>query len=75
MDKAATFYGGEQNLEEDGNYGKIISRFHVERIEKYLRDEHGGKVLYGGKSVKKESRFIEPTIIENPKKDALLMQD
>ena len=69
------FYGGEQNLEEDGNYGKIISRFHVERIEKYLKDDHKGTVLYGGKTVKKESRFIAPTVIENPSKTSLLMQD
>lgn len=74
LEKLDLFYGGEQNLEEDGNYGKIINRFHVDRIEKYLIDDHEGKVLYGGK-VKKESRYIEPTVIECPKKESLLMQD
>lgn len=32
-------------------------------------------MLYGGKTVKKENRFIAPTVIETPRKDALLMQD
>lgn len=29
LEKLEVFYGGEQNLEEDGNYGKIINRFHL----------------------------------------------
>ena len=40
-----------------------------------MKDEHDGKILFGGKSIKKESRFISPTIIENPKKSSLLMQE
>jgi aldehyde dehydrogenase (NAD+) len=46
-------YEENQNLEEEGNYGKIINKFHVERIEKFLTDNHGGKVIYGGKVIKK----------------------
>lgn len=68
------FYGNGQNLEEEGNYGKIINKFHVERLEKLLKDEHGGDILYGG-SVKKEARYITPTVVENPKKTSLMMQE
>jgi aldehyde dehydrogenase (NAD+) len=53
LKKLELFYEGDQNLEEDGNYGKIINAFHVDRIEKYLKDDHGGQVIYGGKTVKK----------------------
>ena len=48
MKKLDLFYGGNQNLEEEGNYGKIVNKFHVERLEKLLKDNHGGNVLYGG---------------------------
>ena len=44
-------------------------------MEKYLKDNHGGTVIYGGKNIKKESRFFEPTVIESPSKTSLLMQD
>jgi acyl-CoA reductase-like NAD-dependent aldehyde dehydrogenase len=48
MKKLELFYGGNQNLEEDGNYGKIINQFHLERLSKLINDNHGGEVLYGG---------------------------
>jgi len=48
MTKLDLFYGGDQNLEEEGNYGKIVNNFHLERLEKLLKDKHGGEVLYGG---------------------------
>ena len=42
------FYGG-QNLEtSEGNYGKIVNKFHIDRLEKLLKDEHGGEVIFGG---------------------------
>jgi acyl-CoA reductase-like NAD-dependent aldehyde dehydrogenase len=46
----------------------------VDRIEKYLKDNHKGTILYGG-SIKRENRFITPTVIENPDKESLLMKD
>ena len=74
MAKLDTLYGGNQNLEEEGNYGKIVNNFHVERLTKLLNDKHGGSVVYGG-TIKKESRFISPTVIEEPRRDALMMQE
>lgn len=74
MKKLDLFYGGDQNLEEEGNYGKIVNKFHVERLEKLLKDNHGGNVIYGG-TIKKESRYISPTVIEEPRKDSKMMQE
>lgn len=74
LKKLDLFYGGDQNLEEDGNYGKIINQFHLERISKLINDKHEGEVIYGG-VIKKESRFISPTVIESPRKDSLMMQE
>ena len=48
LKKLDLFYGGDQNLEEDGNYGKIINQFHLERISKLINDKHEGEVIYGG---------------------------
>lgn len=50
--KLEEFYGST-DLDESGNYGKIINRFHVDRIEKFLLDAHGGNILYGGKNINK----------------------
>jgi aldehyde dehydrogenase (NAD+) len=40
-----------------------------------LTDEHGGKVIYGGRAIDKDSRFIGPTVVETPRKDSLMMQE
>ena len=74
MTKLDHFYGNGQNLEGEGNYGKIINKFHTERLEKLLNDKHGGKIIYGG-TIKKENRFITPTVVEEPKKDSLMMKE
>jgi hypothetical protein len=29
--------------------GKIITPAHVKRIEGYLKENHGGKIIFGGK--------------------------
>ena len=36
LNKAKEFYGGDQNLMKDGNYGKIINSTHLKRLESYL---------------------------------------
>jgi aldehyde dehydrogenase (NAD+) len=48
LSTAEQFYGNGQNIEDDGNYGKIINSLHVNRLERYLNDKHGGKIIYGG---------------------------
>jgi hypothetical protein len=34
-----------------------------------LKEDHGGKVVYGGKYDLKD-RFIEPCLVENPKENS-----
>ncbi len=60
--------GNPKDAETD--IGAIVSKQHFEKILSYieLAKTEGGKVLYGGNSVKVEGLngyFIEPTIIEN----------
>ncbi len=65
---------GEDNLLESKSYGKIVNDLHVNRISKMLNDKHGGTVLYGGK-IDKDSQFIQPTVIEQPSMDSLIMKE
>ena len=66
-------YANHEN-QEDGHYGKIISQARINRLEELLKDNHGGKVLYGG-NINKEKRYFAPTIVENPKKTSLMMSE
>ena len=43
-------------------------------MEELLKDNHGGKILYGG-TINKEKRYFAPTIVENPKKTSLMMSE
>ncbi len=70
MCKALKQFFGE-DAQQSGFYGRIINERQFNRLEKYLSD---GKILYGGKTDKKDL-YIEPTILEiNNTKDAV-MQD
>ena len=63
---------GKQEFVDNENYGKIINVHHTRRIEAMLKEEHGGKVLYGG-DVNVEKHMISPTIIEEPKRESQMM--
>lgn len=53
------FYSGK--AKESADYGKMINRFHTERVGKKF-EQHGGKLIIGGKySI--DDKYIEPTII------------
>lgn len=71
-DKLVEFYGTDASKSVD--YSKIINDFHLQRIKSYLDEEHGGKVIYGGK-IKPEERYIAPTLVDNPKLTSKLMQE
>lgn len=60
-------------MEKNTDMGKIISPHHVNRLEKYLKENHGGKVLTGGK-VFHENQFIQPTVVDSPNEDSSLMK-
>ena len=39
---------GNQNLQENPDYGRIINSLRTNRLEELLKDNHGGEVIYGG---------------------------
>lgn len=71
--KAQEGYGNHQN-HEDGNYGKIISQARLARLEELLKENHGGNIIFGG-NMNKDKRYLAPTIVENPKKNSLMMSE
>lgn len=55
-----SFYGKDAIKSKD--YGRIVNDRHFQRLKNIL-DRDGDKIIYGGK-VDRESRYIEPTLIE-----------
>jgi aldehyde dehydrogenase (NAD+) len=53
---------------------KIVSPFHVNRLEELIKEDHGGKILIGG-TCDAVNRFVYPTLIDNPKFTSRLMQE
>lgn len=74
MSKVDAGYGQQSKDQQDGHYGKIVNNLRINRLEELLNDNHGGKILYGG-NVNKEKLYIAPTIVEQPKKDSLMMSE
>lgn len=59
---------------KSGNFGKIISQPRFDRLAELLTDKHEGKVLFGG-NVDREKFYFPPTVVQNPKKDSLMMNE
>ena len=55
------------------DYSRIINEFHTERIENLIKTA-GGKIICGG-DVNLEHRYVSPTIIVEPNKDAPIMKE
>jgi acyl-CoA reductase-like NAD-dependent aldehyde dehydrogenase len=53
--------------------GKVVTDWHCDRLEKMIK-ESGGEVKLGGK-ITKNIKYVEPTVIINPKLDSLVMQE
>jgi aldehyde dehydrogenase (NAD+) len=64
-----SFYGDKPD--ENYNFGKIINERQFTRIASYLSN---GNIVHGGRT-NKEQLFIEPTLMDDVKMDAPLMQD
>ncbi|CDW90637.1 aldehyde dehydrogenase [Stylonychia lemnae] len=64
-------YGYDQN----GNpwMGKVVTEWHCERLQNLIETSQG-EIVCGGK-VKKDLKFVEPTIIVNPKSDSAIMEE
>jgi aldehyde dehydrogenase (NAD+) len=67
----ARFYGATPQSSND--FGRIINVRHFDRI-KHLLDTCGGHIVYGGDS-DALSKYISPTLIENPDTSSAIMQD
>ncbi|CAM9490649.1 unnamed protein product [Choristocarpus tenellus] len=65
-------YPGE-DLQQNTDLGRIINAHHVKRLAGLLKD-HGGKVERGG-HVDEDDRFVDFTIIVDPKHDSALMKE
>lgn len=63
------FFGN--SAEDCYEFGKIINERQFNRICKYLTE---GKIVHGGRTIK-EKLFIEPTILDEIKAGATVMQD
>ncbi len=60
-----------KDIKEDKYYARIVNDKSFERITGYFKD---GNIIYGGAS-DAESRFIEPTLIDNVPLDSPLMTE
>ena len=72
MKKTITeFYG--KNIEESPDFGRIINERQFDRLQQLLQKEVKN-ITFGGQT-KRESLYIEPTIIENVSWDNPIMED
>ena len=72
MKKTITeFYG--KNIEESPDFGRIINERQFDRLQQLLHKEVKN-ITFGGQT-KRESLYIEPTIIENVSWDNPIMED
>jgi len=68
------FYG--KDPKESPDYGRIISKRHVQRLANYFQDVKKCQYVVGGpETVDESDRFVPPTIIKNVKFDQKIMQD
>jgi aldehyde dehydrogenase (NAD+) len=69
--KVKQMYGEKPTGSDD--MGKMINTFHTQRMQNILKTA-GGEVKMGGKVIL-ESKYVEPTLILEPNKDAEIMTD
>jgi aldehyde dehydrogenase (NAD+) len=71
------FYNPENNgIEKANEYGRIVNENNFERVKSLLDDaiEKGAKLVFGG-NLKKEEKYIEPTLLTNISLDMKVMQE
>ncbi len=76
--KACDKFYNPQNkgIEHSKDYGRIINEQNFDRVHNILQDaiDKGAKVAYGG-NVKKEEKYIEPTLLTNVNMNMKVMQE
>ena len=60
-----------KDIQYDRHYVRMVNDKAFERVSEYIKD---GKVLYGGRT-DAHTRFIEPTLIEDPSLDSPVMTE
>ena len=71
------FYNPNDNgLNNASEYGRIVDEKNFNRVEKLLQDaiKKGAKIEFGGQ-LKKEEKFMEPTLLINVVPEMLVMQE
>ena len=71
------FYNSNDNgLNNASEYGRIVDEKNFNRVEKLLKDaiKKGAKIEFGGQ-LKKEEKFMEPTLLTNVNTEMLIMQE
>ena len=71
------FYNANDNgLNNASEYGRIVDEKNFNRVEKLLQDaiKKGAKIEFGGQ-LKKEEKFMEPTLLTNVNTEMLIMQE
>lgn len=63
-----------RNVTGSGELGKIITKDHVRRLEGYLQEDHQGQIICGGE-IFRDTQFIQPTVISDPKPNCSLMTE
>ena len=63
------FYG--ENPQNSPDYASIIHKNHLENLQQMLTDES----IYLGGNADKDSLFMAPTIVDNPRLDSQVMKD
>lgn len=64
------FYGDDP--EQSPDYGRIVNREHFDRLEGLMRS--AGKIIHGGRT-NRDTRYIEPTLIDRITPDDPIMQE
>ncbi len=59
------------NPEQSDDYGRVINDKEFDRISSYLKE---ASIIYGGKT-NRETKYIEPTIIDEPPGEAGIMKE
>ena len=67
--KIVEFYASDASQSAD--YGRIVNAAHFARLHRYLQNQD---VIAGG-NVDAKTKYIEPTIVLNPRSDSALMQE
>jgi aldehyde dehydrogenase (NAD+) len=71
-EKLREFFGDDVSKNPD--WARIVNENHTRRLKGLLEENHGGKVICGGKVIV-DQRVVEPTVIDSPSVTSRLMTE